>query len=159
MEQIVDKIKAQMPKLKRIREIQPRPNQSHRKCNSCYKTLDIDLFFRKSQYYKSCGACSEMKSKKYVNGEIKIKAKTKDEMRKYNQDYYLLNKEEIDKRAYENRNECRKAKKAKKKCYFCELFLCGDYVRSHIIRGKCKVLHDTLEKRLFIDTLKELKRY
>jgi len=44
----------------------------------------------------TCNTCSDKSKEKYKNGVVKIKSKTPEEQRKYNQDYYLKHKTMLD---------------------------------------------------------------
>ena len=157
----MEKVEKQLPpKLKRVYVEEPRPTKEDRKCNSCYKTLDIDVFFRKGKYFKSCGACSEKKARKYVSGEIPSIKKTPDEIRAYNQRYYWSKQEELNARVYSNVKERRKISyNMKTICPYCINEISKEYLRKHIRNGKCKSLHDTLEKKLFVNTTNEIRKF
>jgi len=96
---------------------------------------------------------------KYARGEIPPIKKTPEEIRAYNQQYYWSKQEEINARVYSNVKERRKISYHMKTiCPFCMNEISKEYLRKHIRNGKCKSLHDTLEKKLFVNSMVELKK-
>ena len=66
------------------------------RCTTCNTYQPEDAFWRNTRLWKSCNTCSVKSKEKYKNGVIKIKSKTPEDQRKYNQDYYLKHKTMLD---------------------------------------------------------------
>ena len=157
----MEKVEKQLPpKLKRVYVEEPRPTKDTRFCAGCRSTKDIDEFHRKCKYFKSCNDCSAKNMMKYARGEIPPSTKkTPEEIRAYNQRYYWSKQEEINARVYSNVKERRKISyNIKTICPFCMNEISKEYLRKHIRNGKCKSLHDTLEKKLFVNTTNEIRK-
>ena len=75
-----------------------KPILGFQKCNVCGFNYKLIEFERKLKIWRSCNNCSQKKQRQYTNGEITIKQKSKEDIKRYNNDFYYRNKKYIDTR-------------------------------------------------------------